>query len=180
MYGFLSNRFASFFSRMIQASESEAPYAYRTHRRYLWNKLTDPSNASGRSALTVSTQTTSLSLSGYYCRNAHGALKTLRRDMAARVSSAYYVRPRCRLTPAAAAPPGGWKTGRDAITWRRRFLCRHIPRIHERDTHALEIHDIARDQRHPTGEGCRRYIGVIDRLGIWHMPSGRLNSRCLV
>uniref|UniRef100_UPI0030B86869 Tn3 family transposase n=1 Tax=Photorhabdus khanii TaxID=1004150 RepID=UPI0030B86869 len=26
MYGFLSNRFASFFSRMIQASESEAPY----------------------------------------------------------------------------------------------------------------------------------------------------------
>ncbi|EEQ3492249.1 transposase, partial [Escherichia coli] len=26
IYGFLSNRFASFFSRMIQASESEAPY----------------------------------------------------------------------------------------------------------------------------------------------------------
>ena len=26
VYGFLSNRFASFFSRMIQASESEAPY----------------------------------------------------------------------------------------------------------------------------------------------------------
>ncbi|WP_235923612.1 helix-turn-helix domain-containing protein [Brucella tritici] len=35
--------------------------------------MTDPSNASGRSALTVSIQTTSLSLSGYYCRNAHGA-----------------------------------------------------------------------------------------------------------
>lgn len=36
-------------------------------------RLTDPSNASGRSALTASIQTTSISLSGYYCRNAHGA-----------------------------------------------------------------------------------------------------------
>ncbi|MBN9921148.1 Tn3 family transposase, partial [Listeria monocytogenes] len=26
LYGFLSNRFASFFSRLISASESEAPY----------------------------------------------------------------------------------------------------------------------------------------------------------
>jgi hypothetical protein len=31
------------------------------------------SNASGRSALTASIQTTSDSLSGYYCRNSHGA-----------------------------------------------------------------------------------------------------------
>jgi len=35
--------------------------------------LTDPSNVSGRSARTASIQTTSNSLSGYYCRNAHGA-----------------------------------------------------------------------------------------------------------
>ncbi len=36
-------------------------------------KLTAPSNGSGQSELTASIQTTSNSLSVYYCRNAHGA-----------------------------------------------------------------------------------------------------------
>ncbi|MBX4968671.1 Tn3 family transposase [Rhizobium binae] len=36
-------------------------------------KLTDPSNVSGRSARIASIQRTSDSLSGYYCRNSHGA-----------------------------------------------------------------------------------------------------------
>ncbi|EGE61299.1 hypothetical protein RHECNPAF_122100123 [Rhizobium etli CNPAF512] len=57
---------------------------------------------------------------------------------------------------------------------------RHIPRIYECNSHALEILDIARHQRHATGEGCRRNIGVINRLRIWHMPSGRLDGGPLV
>jgi hypothetical protein len=40
---------------------------------YLWNEIDRPSNASGRPAPAASIQTTSNSLSGYYCRNAHGA-----------------------------------------------------------------------------------------------------------
>ncbi|WP_352855520.1 helix-turn-helix domain-containing protein [Mesorhizobium sp. M0902] len=40
---------------------------------YLWNEIDRPLERFTRSALTALIQTLSNSLSGYYCRNAHGA-----------------------------------------------------------------------------------------------------------
>ncbi|MBB5577947.1 hypothetical protein GGD50_006603 [Rhizobium paranaense] len=59
-----------------------------------------------------------------------------------------------------------------------KLLCWHIPRIHKRHSHSLEIFDVSRNQCHPPGEGYRRDIGV--RLGIGNMPFRCLNDCRLV
>lgn len=66
-----------------------------------------------------------------------------------------------------------------AMFWRERSLSPpllhgRIPRIDEFHAHPRKILDVARDECHATGERRCRDIGVVDRLGVRHMPFGCL------
>ncbi|WP_366511154.1 Tn3 family transposase, partial [Mesorhizobium sp.] len=54
IYGFLSNRFASFYSRMIQASESDAPYVLDglLHNEVLSKSMSMPPDTAGATETT--------------------------------------------------------------------------------------------------------------------------------